>query len=120
MEDMENIWQKWKALPEDIHDALKKAFDEASPEEEFINCPKCRSAYTKDCDEVEGINDRTIVLCMDCGHLICSECRRDLSQNLNCDHWGICETCVEADENLSCEIGASKCKKIKSEIYRTE
>ena len=121
MENMEKIWQVWKALPEEIQDALKKAVDEASSEEQFIaeisigDCPECKSTDTRDCDEVEGIHDCTIGLCMDCGHLFCSRCRRDLSQNLNCKHWEICETCIEADENLSCEIGPAKCKKLKSD-----
>ncbi len=122
MENMENIWQVWKSLPEEIQDALKKAVDEASSEERFVSeivigaCPNCRSTETRDCDEVEGIQDCTIGLCMDCGFLFCSECRRDLSQDLNCKHWEICENCIEADENLLCEIGPAKCKRVKSEL----
>jgi len=116
IESLENNWQKWKALPEDVQDALKKAFDEAISEEDFVNCPKCKNAHTKDCDEVDAIQDRSIGLCMDCGHLFCLACKRDLSQNLNCKHWEICETCIEADENLSCEIGPAKCTRIVIEL----
>lgn len=123
---MENIWQVWKSLPEEIQNALKRAVDQASSEEQSVSeivigaCPACRSTDTRDCDEVEGIQDCTIGLCMDCGHLFCSACRSDLSQNLNCKHWEICETCVEADENLSCEVGAAKCKKLKGELSEAE
>ena len=84
------------------------------------DCPKCKSTATRDCDEIEGIQDCTIGLCMDCGHLFCSECRQDLSQNLNCKHWEICETCIEADENLLRKTGPEKCKKLKSELSGTE
>jgi hypothetical protein len=126
MENMENIGQVWKSLPEEIQDALKKAVDEAASEEQFVSeimigaCPKCKGTATRDCDEVARIQDCTIGLCMDCGHLFCSECRRDLSQTLNCKHWEICENCIEADENFTCEIGPEKCKKLKSEISGAE
>lgn len=121
MESMENIWQVWKSLPEEIQEALKKALEEAPSEEIMMSgCPTCESTDTRDCDEVEGIQDCTIGLCLDCGHLFCSKCRRDLSQNLNCSHWEICETCLQADENGLCDIEPSKCKKIKSDLNGTE
>jgi|SRR5208283_2369537 len=123
---MENSWQVWKSLPQEIQDALKKAMDQASSEEDFVAgtmigaCPKCKSTVTRDCDEINGIQDITIGLCMECGHLFCTECRGDLSKNLNCKHWEICENCIEADENFSCETGPANCKKLKSELSGTE
>jgi len=70
MKNMVNIWQKWKFLPQEIQEALKKAFDETTSKEDFISeimigaCPICESNVTRDCDEVDGIQDITIGLCM--------------------------------------------------------
>jgi hypothetical protein len=124
MENMKNIWKVWKFLPEEIQAALKKAVDEASSEKQFVSeigaCPKCTSPETRDCDEIDGIRDCTMGLCLDCGFLFCTECKGDLTQNLNCKHWEICENCVDADENFTCETGAANCKKLKSELSGAE
>ncbi len=124
MEDNDGILKIWASLPKDIQEALKKSVEESSAvtEEQFIaeimigECPHCGSKNTKDCEEMEGIEDFTVGLCMNCGFLWCSECGRSLFQNIRCKHWEICDKCDEADEMGMCEVDPIECEKLNKEL----
>jgi len=124
MEDNDEILRIWASLPKDIQETLKKAVDESSAvtEEQFIaeimigECPKCGSKNTKDCEEIEGIEDLTVGLCMNCGFLWCSECGRPLVHGTSCKHWEICDECEEADEMGMCDIDPIECEKLNKEL----
>ena len=124
MEDNDEILRIWASLPKDIQETLKKAVDESSAvtEEQFIaeimigECPKCGSKNTKDCEEIEGIEDLTVGLCMNCGFLWCSECGRPLVHVTYCKHWEICDECEEADEMGMCDIDPIECEKLNKEL----
>lgn len=124
MEDNDEILNLWASLPKDLQQKLKKIAEESSAatDEQFIaevmigECPRCGSNHTKDCDEVDGIEDLTVGLCMRCGYLWCSECGRSLTQNIQCEHWEICEECEEADETGFCDIDPMECQKLKDEL----
>jgi hypothetical protein len=124
MEESKDFSKIWDSLPEDIQETLKKAIEEsnAETEEQFLaeimigECPQCESDQTKDCENVDGIEDFSVGLCMKCGYLWCSECRRSLVQGVKCKHWAICETCDQTDEIGYCGIDAPDCEKLNNEL----
>jgi hypothetical protein len=124
MEDSKDFNEMWDSLPEDIQETLKKAIEESSAETEdqFLaeimigECPQCESDQTKDCENVDGIEDFSVGLCMDCGYLWCSECGRSLVRGVKCKHWAICDTCDQADEIGYCGIDAPDCEKLNDEL----
>jgi hypothetical protein len=101
----------------DIKKAIAKAIEltSAKNDEQFLaevmtgNCPRCGSNQIKDCRKVEGINDITVGLCMQCGLLWCLECGKLLVDNIHCNHWDICMKCDIVDE---CDIDLKDCKQI--------
>ncbi|MEW6419325.1 MAG: hypothetical protein AB1480_14635 [Nitrospirota bacterium] len=115
----EQFYEAWETLPEEIRDYLKKAFEESLTEEQFISavmvgeCPKCGSANTVDCDEIQGIEDATLGLCRNCGYFWCLECGSRLTSGIACGHWKICDECgEEKDEFGDCGIPAWECEHI--------
>jgi len=120
MEDSKDFSEIWDSLPEEVQDTLKKAVEESNSvtEEQFLaeimigECPKCNSNQTKDCEKVEGIEDFSVGLCMDCGYLWCSECDRPVEKNITCKHWEICDTCDQNDDIGFCGIDPVECEKI--------
>lgn len=121
MKDKDDILKISASLPEDIKEMLKKAVAKSSAltNEQFITeviigkCPQCGSNQTKNCEKVEGIEDFTVGLCMGCGYLWCSECGKQLVNNIHCNHWDICRKCDEVDESGFCGIDLMECKKLK-------
>lgn len=118
-ENSEQFYEAWDTLPEEIRDYLKKAFEESPTEEQFISsvmvgeCPKCGSANTVDCDEIEGIEDPTLGLCRNCGYFWCLECGTHLTSGITCGHWEICDECgVYKDDYEDCGIPAWECEHI--------
>lgn len=125
MKDDEDFTELFKALPEDIQDELIKAVEEsdATSPDDFISqvfvgeCPECGSNNTGDCEEVPEIEDITLGLCNDCGHVWCTECGRAVAKGSVCEHWEICERCTKKkDEFGSCGIPPWECKKISTYI----
>jgi hypothetical protein len=124
MEDNEEILKIWASLPKEVQDALRDAAEESSAvtDEQFIaeimigECPQCGSKNTKDCEEIDGIEDFTVGLCMNCGFLWCSECGRPLVHSILCNHWAICDTCDETDELGMCDLDPMECKKLQEEL----
>jgi len=110
------------SLPKDARRELERIIDESACEEDYISavfvghCPSCNSIQTKNCEDVEGIDDPTVGLCMYCGHVWCLECGRSLQKNVDCEHWNICEECdAEKDEFDYCGIPAWECEKVMGE-----
>jgi hypothetical protein len=124
MEDSKDFLKIWDSLPKDIQETLKRVVEESSStsEEQFIaeimigECAKCGSNQTKDCEKVEGIEDFSVGLCINCGYLWCSECGRSLVQDIKCKHWVICDTCEKADELGYCDIDALDCEKLNKDL----
>jgi hypothetical protein len=124
MDHKDDFMKIWASLPDDVQDMLKKAMEEssASTEDQFLaeimigECPHCRHNNTKDCEEVDGIEDCTVGLCMRCGYVWCSECGRPLIDGIHCKHWEICDQCDQADEYGMCDIDPLDCDKLNKEL----
>jgi hypothetical protein len=124
MDHKDDFKKLLSSLPYDMQEILKKALEESSAttEEQFLaeimigECPYCKSNNTKDCEEVDGIEDCTVGLCMRCGYLWCSECGRSLIHNINCKHWNICDRCDQADEFGICDIDPLECDTLNKEL----
>ena len=105
-------------------DTLRKAIEEsdAITAEQFISgimigeCPKCGNKNTKDCEEIEGIEEISVGICMNCGFLWCSECGRQLIDTIRCKHWEICDKCDQADDMGICSIDPIECEKLDEEL----
>lgn len=103
---------------EDIKNELKTALEKSSAAngEQFLSelltgkCPRCGSDQTKNCENVEEIEDFSVGLCVRCGYLWCSECGKSLAKDIRCNHWDICRKCDTADK---CDIAFSECKRLK-------
>jgi hypothetical protein len=118
---IDNTDTMWELLPAEIQDTLQKAFEEKKgkpkPERggEIRTCPHCGEKDTTDCDQVLGIEDSTIGLCIACGYLWCLECDAALLTSILCGHWQICAYCGEKkDSSGSCKTVAWKCKHVKA------
>ena len=106
------------ALRGDIRRMIEKATEKTSArnEEQFLaeimtgNCPRCASNQIKDCRKVEGINDISVGLCMQCGVIWCLECGRSLVGNVHCNHWCICLLCDRLD---TCDIDLRGCSNLR-------
>ena len=113
------------ALRADIKKAITRAMEQtpAKNEEQFLaevmaqNCPRCNRNQIKDCRKVEGINDITVGLCMQCGHLWCLECGGALLGDSTCGHWRICLQC---DIVYECNIDMQECNKLKDNNGRDD
>ncbi len=124
MEYRDDFMKLWASLPDDVQDMLKKAMEESSAtnEEQFLaeimigECPLCRGNNTKDCEEVDGIEDCTVGLCMRCGYVWCSECGRPLTSDIHCKHWDICDECGQSDEYGMCDIDPLECETLNKEL----
>ena len=109
------------ALRADIRRMIEKSIERASPinAEQFLaqvmtgRCPRCASNQIKDCRKVEGINDITVGLCMQCGFIWCLECGRSLIGDVHCDHWDVCMKC---DKLETCDIDLRECEQLKGNI----
>jgi len=109
------------ALRADIRKMIEKAMERtsASNEEQFLAqvmtgvCPGCGRNQIKDCRQVQGIDDITIGLCMQCGFIWCLECGRSLIGDVHCDHWDVCIKCDEVDD---CDIDLKECEKLRGNI----
>jgi len=94
--------------------ALKKSA--AINEEQFLSevltgiCPRCGSNQTRDCENMEAIEDFSVGLCISCGYLWCSECGKPLGKDTRCNHWDICRICNATRE---CEMVLSECEKLR-------
>jgi hypothetical protein len=126
-ENLGQFYEVWDTLPEEIRDYLKEAIEESSTKEQFISaimvgeCPKCESANTVDCEEVQGIEDNTLGLCRNCGYFWCLECGSPLISGIVCGHWKICDECEEEkDEFGSCGIPTWECKYIEKWLEAQE
>ncbi len=115
----EEFYEIWNTLPEEIRDYLEKVAGESLTEEQFISavmvgeCPKCGSANTVDCEEIQGIEDGTLGLCRNCGYFWCLECGAQLTSGIICGHWEICDRCgKEKDEYGDCGIPICECEHI--------
>jgi hypothetical protein len=121
MDENDEILEIWASLPKDIREILSKAMEESSAvtDEQFIaeimigQCSRCGSKNTKDCEEIEGIEDSTVGLCMNCGHLWCSQCGRPMKGNASCRHWDICDECEESNEMGLCESDPMECERLR-------
>lgn len=120
MKDKDRFLKNSFSLPEDIKEMLRKVAKKSSSmtKEQFLaevmigKCPQCGSEQTKSCEDVDGIEDFTIGLCMICGYLWCSECGRKLVKNVQCNHWDVCRQCDERDESGCCDRDLMDCRKL--------
>lgn len=123
--DPEEFREILEGLPEEVKDYLRQVADRSASEEEFLrnifvgDCPHCGSKNTNDCSDLYVVEDPTLGLCGDCGHLWCLECggkiRGDISspEDLVCGHWEICENCELIDEESGlCEVPPWECERI--------
>jgi hypothetical protein len=71
---------------------------------------------------VEEVEDITLGLRKDCGHIWCTDCGRAVTKGNACEHWKICERCTKKkDEFGDCGIHLWECKKISTyEIVEAE
>ncbi len=121
MRDEDSFTELWKHLPKELQDELAEAVEKSSarsPEEFawqiFVGpCPRCGSRETQDCEGVAGIADISLGLCNRCGHLWCTECGRPAVVGTPCEHWEICESCLEEKGRPhDCGISTAACPKI--------
>jgi len=121
MKEEDDFLEMFKALPKDIQDELLKAVEEsgATSADDFVSdifvgdCPQCGSSNTGDCEEVPEIEDITLGLCQDCGHMWCTECGRTVAKGSACEHWEICERCTKKKDTFGdCGIPPWECEKI--------
>ena len=130
MKDDDEFIELFNALPKDLQHELIKAVEEsdATSAEDLVSqifvgeCPQCLSSNTKDCEDVAEIEDITLGLCKDCGHIWCTECGRTVTKGSSCEHWKICERCTRKKDELGdCGIHPWECKKISTyEIVEDE
>src|SRR5271169_2833857 len=115
MKDDDDFTELFNALPKDLRDELARAVEEsgATSPEDFASqifvgeCPQCLSSNTKDSEDVAEIEDITIGLCKDCGHVWCTECGRTVTKGSACEHWEICDRCTKKKDELGdCGIPA--------------
>ncbi len=123
--DPEKLRDLLASLPQDVIDYVKMVAERSQSQEDFLrlifvgDCPRCNSSNSVQCDNVTGIENPTLGLCVDCGFVWCLECGGQLEtaywpeREIRCGHWEICEACETAHPHEGiCQIPPWECRKI--------
>ncbi len=123
--DSEKLRGILEGLPQDVIEYVRMVAEKSQSKEDFLrmifvgDCPKCNSRNSVQCDEVIGIDNPTLGLCVDCGFVWCLECGAQLDpdhwpeKEIRCGHWEICDACEWIQPHLgTCQIPPWECGKI--------
>lgn len=114
-ERVEAIRQMSAKMPPEVRRIVDVALRQYETADDFVaammigQCPKCGSESVRDCEGIQGLDDTTVGMCLDCGQRWCLECGALLTnQNDACPHWTVCEECPTRQQN-GCTVDPSHC-----------